>query len=457
MAYRIVMIGAGSMGFTMAVGRELIKSEALAGSTFVLMDIDAAKLAVTEAEMKKLIAEKGAKIRLAKSNDRRRALTGADFVVTSFAPSRYPLWKKDLEIAERHGVPLLMGENGGPAGIFHALRNLTIMRGVAEDMERLCPDAWMLNFTNPMSVLCTYLYKHTSLHAHGFCHQVHGSFGVIAEMLGMEPGELQVVSGGINHMNFLLDVRRRGTGQSYMDEFIRAVQTSKWWKRNHPRVPEQRFSREFYEAFGVYPVGYDTHVIEYLPFFYPAKDWKRLGYHTGAEFVGEVMQRQKQAARELRRRARAGTVDSVEPWRIASRIKYPFPKDGTHPHYHESPVEVMEALITARPLYLDAGVTLNQGAITNLPADAAVDVPVVVVGGEVRPVCLGALPPFAAELCRRQIAVHEATVEAGLTGDRRRLLEALCLTPFVRDLATMKRMMEAYLKVNRPFIPQFFR
>ncbi len=215
MPHRIAMIGAGSVGFSLAIAKELVRSEVLKDSTFVLMDIDSQRLAESEARIKSLIAQTNVPLRLESTLDRRIALAEANFVITSYAPHRLAFWAKDIEIPLRHGVELMQGENGGAAGSVHALRNITILMGIVEDMKELCPDAWLMNFTNPMSMLCTYLYKHTPIKSLGFCHQVHGSFGVVAEMLGFEPGDLQVVTAGINHMNFLLDIRRKDSNKSY--------------------------------------------------------------------------------------------------------------------------------------------------------------------------------------------------------------------------------------------------
>ena len=133
---------------------------------------------------------------------------------------------KDLGIPEQFGVYQVKGENGGPGGMIHGMRNISMFMGILKEMEKLCPDAWLLNFTNPMSILCTYFKNCSPIKAIGFCHQVHGSFGVIAEMIGMAPGELEVLSAGVNHLNWLFDIRKKGTGESCMEEFLGKVRVS---------------------------------------------------------------------------------------------------------------------------------------------------------------------------------------------------------------------------------------
>ena len=449
MRKRIVMIGAGS-GFTVAIANELAQSRSVGECSFVLMDLDQERLRESEQRCKEIFAAAKAPIDVAATTDLGRALEGARFVITSFAPQRIAFWKKDIEIARRHGVELLMGENGGPAGQIHALRNITIMMRVVENIQKHCPDAVLMNFTNPMSMLCTYLHRHTRVHWMGFCHQVHGSFGVVAEMLGMEPGDLQVITAGINHMNFLLDVRRRGSDKSWMPEFIDAVKASPHWHDVRENVPEQRFTREFLDAFGIYPVGYDAHICEYLQFFYAKDEWESFGYRPTWHMLEEF---QKKAA-ELTRK-KTGHIQDVEVWRQIGKGVIPFPKDVAHPYYKENPVAVIDALLTNEPLYQDAMVTVNRGCVSNLPTDAVVDIPVTIIGGRARGLEVGPLPRFAAELCRRQIAIHELVADAAASGDRRLLLEAMCLDPHLRGITTARNLVTDYLDEYAEYLPQF--
>lgn len=447
MSCRIAMIGAGSPGFSLAILRELVRFEVLKGSVFVMMDIDRDRLAESAGRARSMVANEGAPLTVEETTDRREALDGADFVVTSYAPHRVDFWVRDIEIAARHGIHTMHGENGGPAGQVHALRNITIMKGVSGDMEQLCPDAWLMNFTNPMSMLCTWLNRFSRIRSLGFCHQVHGTFGVIAEMMGMAPGDLRVITAGINHMNFLIDIRRRGHSGSYMEEFLAQVRKNRYWKENHERVPQQKFTLDFLETFGVYPVGYDNHITEYMPFFYRRDDW---GKHGIESHLVNLRAKQK-----MPRTTSKATLDNVEIERTLGKGKFPFPADPSVDYYKETPVSVMAALLTSEPLYLDAMVMPNNGSIANLPREAVVDIPAVIAGGRARGVDVGELPFFAAELCRRQIAVHELVARAAQEGDRDILLKALCLDPFTEDLPTMRALMEEYLREYREYLPQF--
>lgn len=432
MPYRIAMIGAGSF-FTDSIAEGLCEAnELFAGSTFVLMDVNRPALERSVARQKKRVKERGADLKIESTTRRPKALEGCDYVVTSCEKSRAPYWIKDIEIPMKYGVHHPMGENGGPGGQAHAMRNVTMFMGICADIRELCPNAWLMNFTNPMSFVCTYFHRYGGVKALGFCHQVHGSFGVVSEMLGMEPGDLQVITGGVNHFNWLLDIRRRGTGESFKEEFYARVKKNKYFRKNRRGIPSNTFTRKMLEVFGLYPVGYDDHICEYLPFFPEHTEWEKLGIES--------------------------RLDSLKKQRTRARSEFynvPFPRDGSHPHYRENPTQVMEAFATNQPLYLDSIVIPNQGGIDNLPNDAIVDIPAVAVGGEVRGVHVGPLPTFAMELCRRQITIHELLVEATVTGDKQKVVQSMALDPYVRSIGQAVKITDAFLKYYREELPQF--
>ena len=451
MAYRIAVLGAGSF-FTDSVVEGLLQArDVFEGSTVVLMDLDSARLRLSEGRSRKLVADMGGGVAITASPDRREALAGCDYVVTACEKKRVPYWIQDIEIPMRHGVHQIMGENGGPGGQAHAMRNITLFMDICRDMRDLCPEAWLMNFTNPMSFVCTYLRRCGGVKSLGFCHQVHGSMGVVAEMLGMAPGQLQVISGGVNHFNWLLDIREKDSGKSCMAEFLDQVRRSKYWKQVFERIPEQVFTLDMLNTFGLYCVGYDSHICEYTPFFYDESEWKEKGY------TPRLVDLKRQLERD------AGQDNACEEERVEGETKaraefydHPFPKDGHDPYYQEKPTQVMEAFATNVPLFLTSIVIPNNGAIDNLPSAALVDIPAVAVGGEVRGVHVGPLPLFAMELCRRQITIHELLVEATVTGDRQLVVQSMALDPYVRSMRQARDIADAFLKSYREELPQFW-
>ena len=439
---KISMLGAGS-GFVMSVANELITHEIFNGSEFMLQDINAERLLAAEKTVADILkSNKKIKVLLKATTDRKKALDGCDYVITSCEMNRYANWVKDLRIPAKHGVHQVKGENGGPGGMIHAMRNICMFREILADMEKLCPDAWLMNFTNPMSILCTYFKNYSPIKALGLCHQVHGSFGVIAEQLGMQPGELEVISGGINHLNWLFDIRKKGTRESCMQEFLEKVRKSKYWKKRFDVVPPQMFTLETLNTFNMYPVGYDDHIIEYLPFFWEESEWQEHQYESCAGGY------EKLAARK---------THTLEMQRLLGKeyAKPPFPVNPDHPYYAESPCQVVMALETNTPTYFDAINIVNHGAISNLPPDAIVDVPGIAVGGQVRSIYVGELPLGPMEICRRQITLHEMIAKATHEGDDSLAVQALCLDPYVRSLSQARNIWSDFRKEYKDYLPTF--
>lgn len=432
---KIAMLGAGS-GFVLSVARELVNQELFADGCFVIMDPAKDRLAKAEETVSQLFAEAKMAPKLQAVSEYEPAMEGANYIITSCEQNRYANWVKDLRIPAKYGVHQVKGENGGPGGLIHGMRNIAMFRGITAKMREICPEAWLLNFTNPMSILCTWFKNYSGVRALGFCHQVHGSFGLIAEQLGMEPGELEVITGGVNHFNWLFDIRRRNTGKSCLKEFLESVRASKYWHQQFPNTPKQTFTLEILNTFGMYPVGYDDHIIEYLPFFYEPEEWEAHGFVSLADTY-EKMAEQKQ--------------HTLETQRLLGKefTKPPFPKDPDHPYYAENPCRVIHALETNTPTYFDAINIVNHNAIDNLPADAIVDVPALAIGGCVRPIHVGTLPPAPAELCRRQVTLHEMISEAAEKRDDSLAVQALCLDPYVHSITQARNIWEDFRTTYR--------
>ena len=439
---KIVMLGAGS-GFVITIAKELLHDPVFADCEFMLMDVSAERLAVAESAVKEVLSKGENKVTVKTSIELRSALEGADYVITSCEKNRYAFWVNDLRIPEKYGVHQIKGENGGPGGLIHGMRNICLYRDILKMMTEVCPHAWLMNFSNPMSILCTYFKNYfPNIKALGFCHQVHGSFGLIAEQLGWEPGDLEVVTAGVNHLNWLFDIRHRHTGKSCMKEFTELVKGSKYWKRNFANIPEQVFSLEVFKLFGMYPVGYDEHIVEYLSFFSDLEVQKKYGLKSLAEFYESLTQQKSH---------------TLETQRLLGKNynKPPFPADPDHPYYAENPCRVITAFETNTPAYFDAINIRNNGAVGNLPADVILDIPGLAIGGEVRSVHVGDLPAGPAEICRRQTVLHEMIVQACEEGDDNLAVQALCLDPYVHSLTQAKNIWADFRAVYKEELTTF--
>ena len=438
---KISMLGAGS-GFVLSIAKELLNDPIFADAEFMLMDPAADRLEASKAAVAEVLAKAVHKINLKATTDRTEAVAGADYIITSCEKNRYANWVNDLRIPEKHDACQVKGENGGPGGLIHGLRNICLYKDIVEDMEKYAPGAWLMNFTNPMSILCTYFKNYSTVNALGFCHQVHGSFGLIAEQLGMEPGELEVVTGGVNHFNWLFDIRKRNTRSSCMEEFLDGISKSKYWHENFPNIPKQKFSLELMKIFGMYPVGYDDHVIEYLSCFYEPHEWQQFGYKSLAEYYENLA---------------AKKSHTLEVQRLLGKTytKPPFPVDPDHPYYAENPCKVISALETNTPTYFDAINIVNHGAIGNIPSDVILDVPGIAIGGQVRSIYVGELPPGPRELIRRQTALHELIAQAAYEGSDELVIQALCLDPYVRSITQARAIWEDFRKIYKEDLTTF--
>ncbi len=440
---KLTMIGAGS-GFTISIVKELVTHELFDGWEFCLMDTSMDNIKLMLQKINPIFEQSPWKIKISLTSSLEEALDGCDYVISSCEPKRYVNWAKDLGIPEQFGVHQVKGENGGPGGMIHGMRNISMFMGIIKEMEKRCPNAWLMNFTNPMSILCTYFKNYSKIKALGFCHQVHGSFGVIAEMIGMEPGELEVVSAGVNHLNWLFDVRKKGSAESCMDEFLEKVRNSKYWKKRFKNIPEQNFTLEVLNTFNMYPVGYDDHIIEYMSFFWEKHEWEKYGVHALTKFYKDLSLK---TFREVKKQELLG----------AEYEKPPFPKNSDHPYYAEKPCQVIVALETNTPTYFDAINIKNNGAVSNLPADIILDVPGMAIGGEVRSIHVGELPLGPLEICRRQTALHEMISKATVEGDESLVVQTLCLTPYIRSISQAKNIWKAYKKEYIEYLPTFRR
>jgi alpha-galactosidase len=443
----ISMLGAGS-GFVINIAKDLLDLKCFDKARFVLMDTNQTRLDKAFTAVCDIIKKQKANVEIVKTTELNKALDGIDYVIASCEQNRYPFWKKDIEIPEQFGVNQITGENGGPGGILHAMRNISLFMDILKGMEKYCPDALLMNFTNPMSFLCTYFKHYSKNKALGFCHQVHGSFGVIAEELGFGPGDLEVISGGVNHFNWLVDIRKRGCKQSFKTEFFEMVKKSQYWQKMHKNIPDQRFTLEILETLGEYCIGFDGHIIEYIPFFYEKNEWDTLGFES-------IVQN-----RLIPTIAKGEKASSLNAMTLIGEAKgeysqYPFPKEWFHPYYAEKPCQVIRALETNELLYLDAINIVNNGSIENLPDDAIVDIPAIVKGGQVRGVHVGKLPMIGAELCRRQITIHEMIAKATHEGDDKLVLQALCLDPYVKSITQAKNIWQDFRKEYIDYLPTF--
>jgi alpha-galactosidase len=457
-APRVVIIGAGSAIFGLTTLATLVRSPRLRGGALGLVDLKADGLALITALARRLNCEWEAGLTIESSTRREDLLPGADFVIVSIEVGpREETWKRDWEIPLQFGVRQPYGENGGPGGFAHTLRQVPEMLAIARDMERLCPDAWLINFTNPVPRLCLAVSRYSHVKTVGLCHQINEAYmfaGVaLASRFGLEVPMglssnahpdvwpkarwvaqhmrplIDVKAAGLNHFTWILDLRDRRTGEDLYLAFREAFMA----------LPAdfEPLTRAVFEATGLCPVPGDSHLAEYLPWCHDpqTKPWEKYNLFLYDWERAKVERDKKWQAIE----AMAQGTAPVDPLRGA---------DG------EGAVEIIEGLL-GQEIYREAVNIPNRGHITNLPDGAIVELPALVGGWSIRGLNVGPLPEAVAELCRREIAVAGLSVDAAATGDQQTALQALLLDPCIDDLDTARAILKAYLAEYTATLPQF--
>ena len=432
---KIVLIGAGSVSFGTGTLCDLFAArEELKGSTVALVDVNPEALRVMAQVARRMNEATGEPFVIEATADRRQALPGARFVIISVAVKRNERWRLDFHIPLKHGVKQVLGENGGPGGLFHAMRNVPIVLDICHDVERLCPDALVLNFTNPEGRLCLAASRYTGLQFVGLCHGIGMAQTTIGQALDLPPEEIDPQAAGLNHFTWVLDLRHKSTGADLYPAFRRAMAEKNVETVGVPGEYQWgvRLCRYLMETFGYFPSPSDDHVGEYL-----AYAWEYCGLEgydfDAAERGGEELWQRLQGW--------AGgqePVDGLLAQRSGERAAPIIVGVLGNTHQYELAVNVP-----------------NAGLISNLPEWAIVEVPATVDAAGVHGVHVGPLPEPIAALCRTQIAVIDRVVEAGVHGDRNAALEALLLDPVVTSISQAEAILGEMLEVHRDFLPQF--
>lgn len=417
---KIVFIGATSTSFGMSMLRDVMSSEELAGSTLTLVGRHTDSLARVTELARMMNTRSGAGLTIEATTDRLAALDGASFVVNASAIDRNRLWKYDFEIPRKHGIRHTLGENGGPGALFFTLRTLPLVFDIARDMERQCPGALLINFSNPESRIVLALGKYSPIKSIGLCHGVFMARDYLAHIMGLPNEQVDVLAAGINHAQCLMQVRQHDTGE---DLYPLIRQKERGFDPTY-----QPLSRRLFRAFGYWIGCGDSHVGEILPF-----GWE--GGEAGYDFKWDERNRQDMAKQ----------MDDV----VANRA--PMPKDWLTPS-GERGVAVITGILHNRRRFIESAIVPNGGVIPNLPTDAAVEVPVMTDAAGVHPVSLGPLPPAVGRLLATQAAVQELAVEAAVRASKEIALQALMIDPVVNSADAAVAMLDELWEINRPYI-----
>jgi len=424
---KIVLIGAGSMTFGSGAVANILDSEILEDSIICLHDINSKSLELMHKACQSAIDEKKSNITLESTTNRPDALKNATFIINSIEISpRFDFLNMDYSIPLKLGCKQVSGENGGPGGLFHSLRVIPPILEICKDIQKVCPSAFIINFSNPMSRVCLAIKrKFPSLKLIGLCHEIMFCKHYLSPMLGTPYSNLEFKAGGLNHFGVILEIKYRDTGKdAYPDirkrgpEYIRNIQL---WDTN--------LTAFILEKYGYLPYTYDSHYGEYMRWAWDLSDIEKVrnfweGYKTKC----------LKKAQRLERMIRKGQGAKI--------LK---PDD-------ESAVPIIEGILTDAN-YEEPSVNLpNDDVITNLPRDLVVECPAIVNKQGLTPVKLGEYPKGLAALLRTQASVQDLVVEAVITRSREIALQALLADPVIDSFAQAEKILDEMLHLQKDYI-----
>jgi alpha-galactosidase len=428
---KIAFIGAGSVEFTRNVVADLCGFAELHGRfELALHDIDAERLGYAEALVRRINEQTGAGARVSSSIDRLAALEGADYVINEIQVGGYRATRADFDIPARYGVRQTISDTIGIGGIFRGLRTIPVLIQIGEDLAKVAPDAYLLNYSNPMAMLPWAVYAGSPFErVVGMCHSVRDTHRFLAELVGVPLTEIDFRTAGFNHQAFVL--RFEHEGRDLYPALRAAIDAD-------PQL-QRRVRVEIFRRFGYFPTESSEHSAEYVPWFMRHDE--------------EIEQFRVPIGEYLRRSER--NIDEYESTRRELAAEEPLALDATS----ELASEFIHAHQTGREreIYLNVR---NNGLITNLPDECCVEVPALVNAAGAHPQPVGALPPQLAALNRTFLNVVELTVRAVLDGDRRHVYQAALLDPNAGSVLTTRRaeaLCDELLDAHRDLIPEALR
>ncbi|HEY2320808.1 MAG TPA: alpha-glucosidase/alpha-galactosidase [Solirubrobacteraceae bacterium] len=428
---RITLIGAGSVEFTRILLADLSAFPELADATIVLHDINPERLTTAERIAEDANRSAGARFRIESHLDRRAALEGADFVINEIQVGGLEATLRDFEIPKRYGLRQTIADTLGVGGVFRALRTIPVVLAIADDMAQLCPEAALLNYTNPMAMLCWAVWASgRSTRIVGLCHSVQNTHEQLAEIVGVPEPEIDFLTAGVNHQAWVLRFARDGESlYPLLDDAI----------AGDPDGLARRVRIELYRQFGHFPTESSEHSAEYLPWFMSHDDQLER-YRIP---VDEYIRRSEDNLREYEEIKRA----------LAAGEALPLLHEG------ELAPRYVHAMVTGTAR-IEYGNVRNDGLITNLPDGCCVEVPCRIDAGGVHPIAVGALPPQCAALNRTMVNVAELTVSAALEGRRDHVYQAVLLDPNAGATLTVAQvhdMVDELIEAHGELLPEGIR
>jgi len=462
MGAKITLVGGGSTHWTPKLTVDFANTPALADAEVVLYDLVPDSLPPALKVVEHVAERRGIPLTARATTDIDDALAGAEYVIATFSVGGFASMRHDIEIPTHYGIRQTVGDSVGPGGISRSLRSVPVILEVARAMERRCPDALLVNVSNPLTALCRAVTRETSIRTVGLCAEIVGLKFVLSLLLDADFMSIDPVVAGVNHLPLVTSLRigdrdgfavlrralagERGsdgtidlTGSLWMDPppamHYQKTDPERGWTKADV-VANNKVKFELFNRFGVLPGSSDTHVVEFFPGFVTSasdygRDWRvhHYGMHGHQSDKAD---------------------DDAEMADLLAAEKIPTWPSG------EFVASLLEGLVTGEDRDLPGNIP-NSGQVENLPADVVVECMVVAGADGVRPRDRATVPSYLGEHLRRVVSSQELTVEAAISGDRTIALEAMLADPMAGSLPYehVVTMTDELLAATEPWLPQF--
>lgn len=424
---KVALVGAGSFVFSLSTLSDFLFDHRIHGSEIALVDPNTEALDIMSGAAKAMARDAGVEVRISSFTEREKALEDCDFVILSAEVQGARRWEMDRSVLVAAGMPDQARENGGMGGLLKSFRQCTLAVNVARDMERLCPEAWLLVTSNPLPRVVSAVHQFTSIRPAGFCNAAWGGYGGyhwLANVLQRRPEDLDVVVAGLNHFSWVLGVSDRNTGEDLrprLEEIIRAGADGDF-----------RVLADWLERYGAVGVSGEHHMGEMLAYD------PRLHYHDTPPFHGDEAERQDYAAKLVAAAEEAADWDALLEHRSWER-----------------PADVAVALNRKQEAQFDMLNLVNNGSIRELEPERIVEVPAVAGAGELKGVRVPQLPEPLAHLLRQVSNVIELSARAAIEGNWDLARQVIDIDPAIDRKKDAQAVLEEMVKLHSDLLPQF--
>ncbi|OGF44307.1 MAG: hypothetical protein A2452_05805 [Candidatus Firestonebacteria bacterium RIFOXYC2_FULL_39_67] len=444
MGIKIVFIGASYL-FNHRVFKDFVKVPELKGAELVIYDIKQEPIDIVSKVCEIIKYEMNSDIKVSGTTNRKKALQGADFVLSTFNVGVEKADKQVLEVCRRHKISYGIGDTIGPSALIRSFRNIIATLDLCKDMEEYCPEAWLINFSNPMAQITHAIRKYSKIKAIGLCHALFAGEDLVSKTYGVDKNEVQLFAAGVNHLTWVLEAYVKGQSKTktlYKDTMAFLYTRKKDrnfskddWVKKEQMEEDWKLTMRLFEKYGALLVAGDTHVAEFFPFFY--KESTGHGKRYGIEPINIKKRIQKKL---WMKNLLVKWVKGVEkPWDMDK-----FSGEDAH--------SIIVSIIANKNRIHQVNI-LNNGSIKNVPSWATVEAPAIFGGYGYKNVALGNMPNHLASIITNLATIHDYTVDAIVKRDRKLAIQALLLDPLLKEFDTVEKLLDDLLASQKKYIP----